>query len=128
MNLRERCKLWFFSSAENNILDGDEEYADKGFEPDTENNHASMTGGGEDVIDDHEETLMRGGEDKGEKKDNPSDFIKEEIRTNRKMIYETRNWIGRIDERTAFIARIVFAMFVSFIVAVAAGVLLSLLF
>lgn len=49
----------------------------------------------------------------------------ERVDNNRAMIYENRNRIVRIDERTAFIARIVFTLLVTFVVSVGAGLLIA---
>jgi len=49
----------------------------------------------------------------------------ERVDNNTKMIYENRNRIVRIDERTAFIARIVFTLLITFVVSVGAGLLIA---
>lgn len=107
MSIRDRCRLWFFSAAEDDML-----YED------VSNKYAEI---------DLPDLQLRGGEGENTSMSDPDhDVIREEVRANRKTLNETRVWVSRIDERTAFIARIVFALFVSFIAAVGAGLVLAL--
>lgn len=51
--------------------------------------------------------------------------IDNRVSKNTEMTHENRHRIIRIDERTAFIAKIIFALFIAFVVAVGAGMFLA---
>lgn len=60
-------------------------------------------------------------QDDVEKRENASQMAVD----NRGLIYENRQRLVRVDERTAFIAKIVFGLFLAFVGAVGAGLLLA---
>lgn len=53
--------------------------------------------------------------------------MEKQVNDNTAMTHENRKRIVRIDERTAFIARIIFALFIGFLVALAGGLTVALL-
>jgi len=114
MGLRERWEIWF--NAEEPIT-GAYKLSDEGEQKDETLTRGGQHGGGgslpEDTdgpIDDTEHRRMR-----------------DRISENESRSTENRRRVIRIDERTAFIARIVFALFVTFIVSVGVGLLLAFL-
>jgi len=95
------------------------------FWPASENNHI-------------EEPFFRGGGDiedgkmeEGNPKDDDTDSrrlerLESKADNNTTRAIENRKRIVRIDERTAYIARIVFALFISFVASVGAGLALGI--
>lgn len=51
----------------------------------------------------------------------------EMVDQNRQLIFQTRVKVNRIDERTAFMVRLLFTMFIAFIVSAGAGILMTVL-
>lgn len=69
-----------------------------------------------------EDESMTSSKEEGDRGD-----LEEQVDQNTGMTHENRYRIVRIDERTAFIAKIVFVLFLGFLASVAAGIVVALL-
>lgn len=78
-------------------------------------------GGGDD------DKLPNGGEVTGRRPDMWYSAIEEDVSNNSTAIQETKNRVTRVDERTAWIARLILMLFSSVVLAVGVGIILSLL-
>lgn len=99
MGLVDRCRVWFFPTRPKELRIKVEEGED-----------------GDVVVDDRLPHTVT--------EPPPSDEDVDITKTdrNRELIHQNAKRITRIDERTAFIARIVFALFVAFFVSLGAGI------
>lgn len=102
-SILDKCKVWFFSTAEEDILH--EEIEERDF--------------------DSYSNLITRGEEPFEMADEDHEFIRGEVKNNRRMINEVRVRVSRIDERTSFIAKLIFGMFIGIIVSVGGGLILA---
>ena len=68
--------------------------------------------------------VMTRGDDEGGDKAG-TDLNTGRIYENRRMIWENRKRLVRIDERTAFIARIIFVLFIALIVSIGSGLVVA---
>lgn len=102
----DKCRVWFTSTADKDILE--EEL--------------------EELRLDQYGSLLRSGEEPTEMADPEHEFIREEVRNNRRMINEVRVRVSRVDERTSFIAKIVFGVFIAMLVSIGGGLILAFAF
>jgi len=114
MAIRDRLEIWF--NAEKPIT-GAYKAQDKVEEREEELTREAEGGGGESLPDGTE----------GPTDDTENRRMRNRISDNESRSTENRRRIIRIDERTAFIARIVFALFITFLGSVAVGLLFAIL-
>lgn len=114
MTIRDRLEIWF--NAEKPIT-GAYKTQDKGEQNEEELSREGDGGGGGSLPD---------GKD-GPTEDTEHRRMKDRISDNESRSTENRRRIIRIDERTAFIARIVFALFITMLSSIAVGLLFAFL-
>ena len=104
--LRARWQIWFHTTNPEVLVEDDKPDSFK------------------DKIDRESEIVTRGGEDQSGKTSRVQK-TKELADDNRSLIYENRQRLARVDERTAFIAKLVFGLFIAFLGATGAGLLVA---
>lgn len=109
MTLQKKLRIYFFSADQGDLLEGE-----------TRKRHSEV------IIP--EADFKRGEPEQYAMTDPDHEVLREEVKANRRRLNETRIWLSRIDERTAFIARIIFVLFMAFIVSVGAGLVLAFVF
>ena len=96
---RNRVKVWFFQT-------------DLG-EDDKEDKFSSY------------DSYREKGNEMSDGRDDGRSGMEKQVNDNTAMTHENRKRIVRIDERTAFIARIIFALFIGFLVSLGAGLTIA---
>lgn len=103
-NLKHKIRIWFWSTAEEDIM----------LLPIEDKTPTEITN----------QAITRNGE-QHRMADPDHDVLREEVMTNREMVNNMRIRISQIDERTAFMAKILFGLFISVVAGTAAGVILA---
>lgn len=112
MNIVERCRILFFPARPEDLelpSEGEVELQASG----DGNELAEGDISGESEMDD------------AGARDTVTTKAEQRSKENRGMIYENRERLVRIDERTAFLTKIVVSFFLAFVVAVGAGLVLA---
>lgn len=104
-SVREKARIWFNSSADEDLYLL--QIQDK--------SPSEVTEG----------TMLRGGGEQQIMNDPDHDVLRKEVMTNREMVNNIRIRISQIDERTAFMSKVLFGLLIAVVGGVAVGLILA---